>query len=443
MPTEAIVMSTSIPVPPVDLDDPVFLSGDRSATYRRLRDEAPVFRLGDGDEATWGVSRYADVVAIMRDPGGRMQPVGVDAPDWLGDGPALRRLRANMAQTDRPVHTVLRGLIAPLFTARQAERLRAEAAAAARRELDRVRRLGDSFDAVSDLATQVPKGVLRHLIGMPEEDWSMLIETQADYLMIFSPFPLDAAQRARLDEVVGFYFEYFDDLLGKIGEPTELVRRLLTAEENGQLTHDQILSVMHTVLDAGFETTRTSISNTVELFAMAPQLFQQVRAAPELIATAVEESLRVRPPLHAHQRFIVEDYTATGGIVIPAGAHVLVLIGAANTDERVFPDADNIDIRRPNAARHMTFGGGLHHCLGAPLARVQLQETIAELARRFDRIDIDGPIERHPSLIFPSLAELPVHSFPAAPPVDPAGGHRPATIRTTLMSALQSTPGRK
>jgi cytochrome P450 len=221
------------------------------------------------------------------------------------------------------------------------------------------------------------------------------------------------------------------------------VRRLLTAEENGQLTHDQILSVMHTVLDAGFETTRTSISNTVELFAMAPQLFQQVRAAPELIATAVEESLRVRPPLHAHQRFIVEDYTATGGIVIPAGAHVLVLIGAANTDERVFPDADNIDIRRPNAARHMTFGGGLHHCLGAPLARVQLQETIAELARRFDRIDIDGPIERHPSLIFPSLAELPVHSFPAAPPVDPAGGRRPATIRTTLMSALQSTPGRK
>lgn len=404
-------MSSPTPAPPVDLEDPAFLAGDRSTTYQRLRDDTPVLRLGDGGREDWIVSRHADVQAIMRNPGGRMQPLGIDAPPWLVDGPALRRLRANMAQTDQPVHRQLRGLVAPLFTGRQAEQLRNEAAAAARRELDAARQDSGSFDAVADLAAQVPKGVLRQLIGMPEQDWAMLIETQLDFLMIFSPFPLDETQQARLNEVVSFYFTYFDDLLKNVTEPTELARRLLAAERDGDLTHDQVLSIMHTVLDAGFETTRTSISNAVELFATVPGLLDEIRADPDLIPGAVEEFLRARPPLHAHQRYLVEDYTALNGTTIPAGAHVLVLIGAANTDERVFPEPDRIDVRRENASRHMTFGGGLHHCLGAALARVQLQETVAELARRFQRIDIEGgPAERHPSLIFPSLAALRVRA---------------------------------
>jgi cytochrome P450 len=143
---------------PVKLDDPEFLAGERSGAYRQLRDKVPVLRLETADKMTWVVSRHSDVQGIMRAPAGRMQPVGVDAPEWLGDGPALRRLRANMAQSDRPVHTPLRGLIAPLFTARQAESLRREAANAARRELDRLVALGSSFDTVADLAAQVPKG---------------------------------------------------------------------------------------------------------------------------------------------------------------------------------------------------------------------------------------------------------------------------------------------
>lgn len=404
-------MNTSMSTPLVDLDDPAFLSGDRTASYQRLRDESPVMRLGDDSHTTWVVSRYSDVQAIMRTPSGRMQPVGIDAPPWLGDGPALRRLRANMAQTDRPVHSLLRGLVAPMFTGRQAEHLRAQAALAARQELARIPSQGGSFDAVAELAAQVPRGVLRQLIGMPDEDWAVLIDTQLDFLMIFSPFPLDEAQQTRLNEVVGFYFDYFDALLGRAVEPTELVKRLLIAEQDGELTHDQVLSVMHTVLDAGFETTRTSISNSVELFATVPELFDQIRTEPALVPAAVEEVLRARPPLHAHQRFLVDEYTASDGTRIPTGAHVLVLLGAANSDERIFTDPERLDVRRENAMKHMTFGGGLHHCLGAPLARVQLQETFAELARRFRRIEIDGgPIERHRSLIFPSLAALPVRA---------------------------------
>ncbi len=96
------------------------------------------------------------------------------------------------------------------------------------------------------------------------------------------------------------------------------------------------------------------------------------------------------------------------GPVIPTGAHALFLVGSANLDERTFTDPDRADLARSNAAKHLAFGGCLHHCMGAPLARIQLQETVTGLARRFSRIELDGPSSRYPSLIFPSLSTLPV-----------------------------------
>lgn len=173
------------------------------------------------------------------------------------------------------------------------------------------------------------------------------------------------------------YFDYFDGLLGRLAEPPELVRRLLAAEEAGELSHDEVLSVMHTVLDAGFETTRTSISNVVELFATVPGLFDGVRADATLVGGMVEETLRLRAPVQVVTRILTEEYAASEGTVVPTRARVLAVVGAADVDDRVFADPAVPDLRRENAARHLSFGGGLHHCLGAPLARVQLQETVA------------------------------------------------------------------
>jgi cytochrome P450 len=262
-------------------------------------------------------------------------------------------------------------------------------------------------DAVG-FAARVPRGVLRLLIGMPDEDWGPLLATQLDFLAIFSPFPLPPEPQARLDEVTQFYFDYFDGLLGCLAEPPELVRRLLAAEEGGELSHDEVLSVMHTVLDAGFETTRTSISNVVELFATVPGLFDGVRGDSALVGGMVEETLRLRAPVQVVTRILTEDHAASDGTVLPAGTRVLALVGSANTDDRLFPAPSVPDLRRENAARHLSFGGGLHHCLGAPLARVQLQETVAALAGRFERVEPTGASGRHPSLIFPSLHTLPV-----------------------------------
>lgn len=313
-----------------------------------------------------------------------------------------------MVQTDRPVHTRLRGVVAPLFTARQVEKLRAAAADEVAAELDALSAAGASFDAVTQLAATVPRGVLRLLIGMPDEDWDQILRTQLDFLMIFSPFPLDPARRDRLDEVSQFYFDYFDGLLGRSAEPTDLVRRLLDAEQAGELSRDEVLALMHTVLDAGFETSRTSIANAVELFATVPGLFDRVRQDASLVTPMVEETLRLRAPVQVIPRILGEERVVSDGTTVPAGAPTLCVIGSANLDERTFADPGSVDLGRANAAKHMAFGGGLHHCLGAPLARVQLQETVAGLARRFSRIDPDGPSERHPSLMFPSLSTLPV-----------------------------------
>lgn len=390
--------------------DPRFLAGDRSELYRRLRDDAPAVRLGP----SWVLSRHADAEQALRDPAGHMQPRGHDMPPWFPEGPAARRLRANMVQTDGDVHRRLRGVVGPLFTARRSEELRAAAAAEVTAELDRLFAADRPFDAVTDLAARVPRGVLRLLIGMPDEDWALMLRTQLDFLMIFSPFPLEPQRQARLDEVAQFYFDYFDGFLGRATQPTPLVDRLLAAEAGGELSHDEVLSLMHTVLDAGFETTRTSIANLVELFGEQPDVLEAARRDTAARTGVREELLRLRPPVEVATRILGHDLVTSSGTCVPAGEHVLVLIGAANLDDRCFPDPRRLDVRRPNAARHLAFGMGLHRCLGAPLARIQIEETISGIAERVAGVELvdDAPRTRHPSLIFPSLTTLPVRFAP-------------------------------
>jgi cytochrome P450 len=186
-----------------------------------------------------------------------------------------------------------------------------------------------------------------------------------------------------------------------------LVELLLAAEQKGELSRTETVSIMHTVLDAGYETTRTSISNAIELLATVPGLFEQLRSDPALVANAAEEFLRIRTPIHMRHRYLEQPYTATDGTVIPAGAQVLLMLAAANQDEAEFAAPLSIDLRRANAARHQAFGGGLHHCLGAPIARIQLQETLLGLARCYESFELPhGKGERYPSLVFPALASL-------------------------------------
>ncbi len=395
----------------IDFHDPDFLRGDRTAVYDRLRAEHPVWHMPQDanpqEPDTWVVSRHADVEALLRLAGTRVQPAGLDAPAWMAEGPARQRLRANLAQTDAPVHHRMRGVLGPLFIPRRIEALRAVSADSVARALQAVAHRDGAFDVVQEIAQQVPKGVICHMLGIPEADWGKLIAMQHDHLLIFSFSALTVDEAARLDAVVQFYKDYFGVLLDGAGEDTPLVASLRAAQERGELSRTEVLSIMHTVLDAGFETTRTSISNAMELLASVPGLFDQLRNDPALVNNGVEELLRVRTPIHVRHRFLTAPFTASDGTVIPAGAQVLLMLASANRDAGVFDDPHRIDLRRGNASRHQAFGGGLHHCLGAPLARIQLQETLRGLVRSYDSLALaDGPGPRYPSLKFPALSSL-------------------------------------
>ncbi|VTU22903.1 Vitamin D(3) 25-hydroxylase [Variovorax sp. PBS-H4] len=392
------------------LNDPVFLQGDRMPVYRQLREEQPALELLDQErQPFWLVSRHADVQALLRQPEARVQPPGMDTPAWLAPGPAMDRMKANLAQTDAPVHTRLRKLLSPLFMPRRVESLRAIAAESVQRALQAVPSDGQPFDVVQQMASQVPQGVTCHLLGIPAQDWSALVSKQHDFLLIFSSFRISDEEQRRLDAVVAFYMAYFQSLLGSGSPRSEFVELLLEAESRNELSRKELLSIMHTVLDAGYETTRTSIANAIEVLAVNPALYARLRAEPERVPNAVEELLRYRTPIHVRNRFLATDYTTSNGVQIPAGANVLLMLASANRDAAVFEAPDEMDPGRRNANAHQAFGGGMHHCLGGPIARIQLQETLRGILEHVETIAPgDKAGERYPSLKFPALAKLDV-----------------------------------
>ncbi|WP_445521125.1 cytochrome P450 [Streptomyces sp. NEAU-174] len=401
---------------PVDLTDPEFLAGTRDEPYRRLRESGSALPLamGPGDPA-YIVSNYDDVRTLLRLPEGRVQPLGLSAPPWI-QGAALERLTANLVQTDEPVHSRLRNVVGPMFIPRRVEQFREFATASVARAMANVREKDGIVDAVQALGIDIPRGVICRFLGIPEDDWQRLTENQHEFLLIFSPAPLDDGQRARLEKITTFYLDYFETFLADTPreDHSPYVKLLLDAEDAGDLNHVEVLSLMHTVLDAGYETTRTSITNLVEVLAQQPELFERLRAKPEIAPAAVEELLRLRTPVHVRERYLPENFTASDGTVLPAGAHVILMIAAANHDDGKFAEPDRLNLERDNAKDHLAFGGGMHHCLGAPIARIQLQETLRGLIENFESIELRQPGQRFPDLVFPALLTLPVTLHGAA-----------------------------
>jgi cytochrome P450 len=398
-----------------DLTDLRFLGGDRREVYFRMLKEFPVLPTVRADgRPSWMLSRHSDVQRLLRRPQTRVNPAGSDSPEWIVDGPTYMRIRGSIGHSDPPNHGRLRGVVGPMFLPRRLEAVRATAAASVSAALADLEHSHESFDAVMDLAAQVPKGVICHMLGIPDSDWASLIAAHRDFLLVFAQAPLTSDERTRLDKVVVFYLDYFERLIEQ-GDPNdrpELVSRLIEAENSGQISRTDTLSLMHTVLSAGHETTRTSISNSIELLAAQPELMVKLRAAPELVDNAVEEFLRILPPIHTTYRVLVEPFEAVDGTLIPPDSFVVAMIGPANLDETVFAAPDRVDIRRPEASRHQSFGGGMHHCLGAPLARIQLQETLKGIVSTFSSVELtDGAPERFPDLMFPSLKALPVRAI--------------------------------
>jgi cytochrome P450/class 3 adenylate cyclase/tetratricopeptide (TPR) repeat protein len=375
--------------------------------YHRLRAADPVHRTRQG---FWVLTRYADVEGALRD-----SRLGREGPDHMlaavyGEDPDAKVTRP-LVFRDPPAHTRLRGLVSKAFTPRVVEGMRGHIADIVDRLLGRVRDAGE-MDVIADLAYPLPVTVICEMLGVPVADhgtitqWSGDIARSLDALGQASD--RDIVRRGRLARHA--LAEYFRGLIPeRRRRPTaDLLGHLIAVEEQGdQLTEEELLATCVLLFIAGHETTVNLIGNGVLALLRHPEQLEMLRGEPGLLPRAIEELLRYDSPVQRTARIAKTDIELAGKR-IPAGALVVVAIGAANRDPERFPEPDRLDIARPDND-HLAFGAGIHFCLGAPLARVEAAVALGALLERMPRLRlaIETPQWRESSTLR-GLRALPV-----------------------------------
>ena len=399
--------------PRVDLLDPVF-KANPYPTYARLRSTAPVHRaeLPDG-RGVWLITRYDDVLAVLKDERFVKDWRKVLTPEQLAQippiPPVMEPLSRNMLDTDPPDHERLRALVSRAFTPRLVERMRPRVQAIADGLLNAVQERGE-MDLIDDYAFPLPITVIAELLGVPAEDRNSFRE--------WSDAAVSGnATQEYLEQILIPHMTAFTDYLRALFEEKrknpedDLVSALVRAEEAGdKLSEHELLGMVFLLLVAGHETTVNLIGNGVLALLQHPDQLRQLKEEPSLIKPAVEELLRYDGPVETStERFAREDVDM-GGMVIPKGEMVLVVLAAADHDPERFADPDELDITRADN-RHLAFGKGIHHCLGAPLARMEGQIAISTLLRRMPDLRLKGSLDSlswRPGLILRGLRGLPV-----------------------------------
>jgi cytochrome P450 len=379
--------------------------------YRQLREHDPMHRTPLG---IYLASRSAEVTSVLRDKRFGKDYVGRTTKRYgpaILEEPIFRSMHHWMLLRDPPDHTRLRGLVVKAFTAPRVEGMRPRIQQIVDESLDRVAGRGQ-MDLVADYAFRLPVVVICDMLGIPEEDREVFFARERTAGRLLDPVPLtraeiDAANASHLASVA--YFQRLFDLRRR--EPADdLTTHLVQAEEHGnQLSNEELVANIILLFGAGHETTVNLIGNgLLALHRNADQL-ALLKARPELIGNAVEEFLRYDSSVQLTGRVALEDIDDVGGKKIFNGESVLCLLGSANRDPAAYPDRpDSLDITRPNNRPH-SFGGGIHFCLGAQLARIEAEVAISTLLRRLPDLRLDDAVhpEWRPTFVLRGLMRLP------------------------------------
>jgi len=366
--------------------------------FRRLREHDPVY---ETDFGYWYVSRYEDVVALLRDP--RLTS-GQGVPDSLGvtEGPLRAIMDSWMMALDGPAHTRTRGLVSRAFTPRAVEAMRPVVTDLADTLVSALVDRGGG-DIIEVLAFPLPMEVTRIMFGVDTQTW------EREVVGLFDP--ARGGGGGGFVEAMAALAEFLRDFVPQPsdGIQTDLFAALMSPDESGNRLSD-LERVANAVLlvTAGFETTMSLITLAVWTLLSHPEQLQRLRADWSLARNAVEEVLRFEPAALWTSRFAVEDIDVAGA-VIPRGSNVLFSSVAANRDPARFEDPDRFDIGR-NDIRPVTFGGGVHSCLGAALARLEAEVAITRLFERAPTISLVSKDvswqSANPSVRRPTLVEV-------------------------------------
>jgi len=392
-------------------------------TLARLRKECPVFR-----DENWRLTfftRFEDVKSIMKDRQrfGRdfrhrlpLEAVDTglverlyprDAPTWV------KYVRESFIDFEPPQHTRLRSLVSQAFTRRSSASFRPGLTVLADSIVNKLSD-GEPFDAIESFASPIPVSLIAGLMGIEPRHHKRLIDWSSATVIPYDN-NVSVAGRAKAEQAT---IEFVDFLHAEIesrrqSPGTDLISSMLEVEENGEtLTEDEIIATAILTLNAGHEATVQALGNGLLALANHPDQYEWLVQNPEHIPSAVDELLRFDTPLQMFERWILEDCKVSGHS-LKKGQKVGLLMGSANHDETAFEgDTEALDLTR-DSRHHIAFGAGLHHCVGAPLAKLEMEVALGALVSKARAIVIEGSIpERNSSLIFRGLSALPLRIVP-------------------------------
>jgi cytochrome P450 len=378
--------------------------------YERLRTTDPMHLTPFG---SFVASRHAEVSLVLRDKRfgkGFAERSRRRYGPKIMEEPVFRILSHTMLQADPPDHTRLRGLVVKAFTARRVDDMRPRIQEIVDRTLDAVIEHGH-MDLIGDFAFRLPVTIICDMLGIPDEHREVFHKGSSDGVRILDPVPMtpdEIKQGNARNLMAQAYFQQLFELRRRSpGE--DLTTHLVQAEENGnKLTNEELTANIMLLFVAGHETTVNLIGNSLLALHRNPDQLTLLKANPQLITGAIEEFLRYDSSVQMSGRVALEDVELAGK-TIPKGESVLCMLGSANRDPAVYPDApDRLDITRPNV-RPLSFGGGIHFCLGAQLARIEAEIAIGTLLRRLPDLridDVENPDWR-PTFVLRGLKRLP------------------------------------
>ena len=360
----------------------VAINADPYPVYRRLREEAPLYYNEQHD--FYAVSRFDDVDRGLTDP----------ATFISGRGGILELIKAGveippgtLIFEDPPIHTVHRRLLSGVFTPKKVAALEPKIRAFCARSLDPLVGAG-GFDFIAHLGAQVPMRTIGMLLGIPEQDQEGIRDQVDDSLRTEAGKPMDPSDFMAHMEMFAEYVEW------RAKNPSDdIMTDLLNAEfedETGtrrRLAREEVLTYVNVVAGAGNETTNRLIGWTGKVLADHPDQRRELAGDPSLVPAAIEELLRYEPPAHHVGRYVAKDVEVHGRVV-PEGSAMLFLAGSANRDDRRYPDGDRFDVHR-DFGQPLTFGRGIHFCLGAALARLEGRIVLEEILKRFPEWEVD------------------------------------------------------
>jgi cytochrome P450 len=387
-----------------DPTDPAFIA-DPYPMLAALREAAPVHR--DEQHDRWLVTRHEDVRACLRDRrlGRNFRHLGTEAefnsepldPRWQAFWDVERW---SLLFIEPPEHTRIRKLVAAAFTPRAVESMRAPAEALAGELLDECVERG-RFDLLYDFAQPYSITLICHLLGVPTDRKRDLLDWSHRHVKMYE-FDTTDEQAVSATQAAAEFRDYVVELIDerRSSPSDDMVSALVAARvDGGKLSDDEIVSTVVVLLNAGHEATVNTLGNGVTALLHHPGEWQRLVAGEVPASAAIEELIRWDPPLQLFERWVLEDEVEIAGTPIPRGEVISMLFGSANRDPRTFADADRLDIARENAAEHIGFGGGIHVCIGAPLARIELEAGVRTLAERAPSLELAAEPARVPAFV--------------------------------------------